>query len=112
MTIKLSVNLNAIAVLRNRRNLPWPNVVGMGRIALDAGADGITVHPRPDQIHISFSDLPDIRRLIYDEFPNGEFHIEGYPAPTILDMADTLANPITLTPDAPDQSTSATGWNF
>lgn len=112
MTIKLSVNLNAIAVLRNRRNLPWPNVVGMGRIALDAGADGITVHPRPDQRHIRFSDLPDIRRLIDDEFPNREFNIEGYPAPTFLDMAETYANQITLVPDSPKQSTSDHGWNF
>lgn len=112
MTIKLSVNLNAIAVLRNRRNLPWPNVVGMGRIALDAGADGITVHPRPDQRHIRFSDLPDIRRLIDDEFPNREFNIEGYPDPTFLDMAETYANQITLVPDSPKQSTSDHGWNF
>ena len=112
MTIKLSVNLNAIAVLRNRRNLPWPNVVGMGRIALDAGADGITVHPRPDQRHIRFSDLPDIRRLIDDEFPNREFNIEGYPDPTFLDMAETYANQITLVPDSPQQSTSDHGWDF
>ena len=112
MTIKLSVNLNAIAVLRNRRNLPWPNVVGMGRIALDAGADGITVHPRPDQRHIRFIDLPDIRRLIDDEFPNREFNIEGYPDPTFLDMAETYANQITLVPDSPQQSTSDHGWDF
>jgi len=112
MTIKLSVNLNAIAVLRNRRNLPWPNVVGMGRIALDAGADGITVHPRPDQRHIRFSDLPDIRRLIDDEFPNREFNIEGYPDPTFLGMAETYANQITLVPDSPQQSTSDHGWDF
>ena len=112
MTIKLSVNLNAIAVLRNRRNLPWPSVVGMGRIALDAGADGITVHPRPDQRHIRFTDLPDIRRLIDDEFPNREFNIEGYPDNTFLDLAETYANQITLVPDSPDQSTSDHGWNF
>lgn len=112
MTIKLSVNLNAIAVLRNRRNLPWPNVVGMGRIALDAGADGITVHPRPDQRHIRFTDLPDIRQLIDDEFPSAEFNIEGYPSLAFLDMAETYADQITLVPDSPAQSTSDHGWDF
>ncbi|MBI0140959.1 pyridoxine 5'-phosphate synthase [Bartonella sp. W8125] len=112
MTIKLSVNLNAIAVLRNRRNLPWPNVVGMGRIALDASADGLTVHPRPDQRHIRFTDLPDIRRLIDDEFPNREFNIEGYPDQAFLDMAELYADQITLVPDSPQQSTSDHGWDF
>lgn len=112
MPIKLSVNLNAVAVLRNRRNLPWPSVVGIGRIALDAGADGITVHPRPDQRHIRFSDLPDIRRLIDDEFPTAEFNIEGYPSPTFLDLAENYADQITLVPDSVEQSTSDHGWNF
>lgn len=112
MTIKLSVNLNAIAVLRNRRNLPWPSVVGIGRIALDAGADGITVHPRPDQRHIRFTDLPDIRQLIDDEFPSAEFNIEGYPDPAFLDMAENYADQITLVPDSPAQSTSDHGWDF
>jgi len=51
MSTHVSINLNAIAQLRNRRNLPWPDVVGMGRIALEAGARGLTVHPRPDQRH-------------------------------------------------------------
>ena len=57
MPAKLSVNLNAIAMLRNRRDLPWPSVTGLGHIALEAGASGLTVHPRPDQRHIRFSDL-------------------------------------------------------
>ncbi len=54
MPAKLSVNLNAIAMLRNRRDLPWPSVTGLGRAALAAGAAGLTVHPRPDQRHIRF----------------------------------------------------------
>lgn len=112
MPIKLSVNLNAVAVLRNRRDLPWPNIISMGRIALDAGADGITVHPRPDQRHIRFSDLPDIRRLIDDEFPFAEFNIEGYPTPEFLDLAEQYADQVTLVPDAPEQSTSDHGWDF
>ena len=69
MPAKLSVNLNAIAMLRNRRDLPWPSVTGLGRIALAAGAHGLTVHPRPDERHIRFSDLAPIRALIDDEFP-------------------------------------------
>src|SRR5262245_52192174 len=75
MPAKLSVNLNAVAMLRNRRDLPWPSVEGIGRIALRAGASGLTVHPRPDQRHIRFSDLATIRNLIDDEFPQAEFNI-------------------------------------
>src|SRR6185312_10616744 len=59
MPAKLSVNMNAVALLRTRRDLPWPSVTGLGRIALAAGAHGLTVHPRPDQRHTRFSDLPE-----------------------------------------------------
>ena len=86
MTVELSVNLNAVAMLRNRRDLPWPSVIGLGRIALAAGAHGLTVHPRPDQRHIRFSDLPEIRALIDEEFPEAEFNIEGYPSKEFLDL--------------------------
>ncbi|MHC5307050.1 pyridoxine 5'-phosphate synthase [Bartonella sp. LJL80] len=112
MTAKLSVNLNAIAMLRNRRDLPWPSVTGLGRIALDAGAAGLTVHPRPDQRHIRFNDLPDIRQLIDDEFPFAEFNIEGYPDAAFLDLAEKYADQVTLVPDSPSQSTSDHGWDF
>ena len=63
MPVNLSVNVNAIAFLRNRRNLPWPSVEGIGRIALEAGAHGLTVHPRPDERHIRKSDVPKLRDL-------------------------------------------------
>lgn len=113
MTATLSVNLNAIAMLRNRRNLPWPNVVGMGRIALAAGASGLTVHPRPDERHIRFSDLPAIRALIDDEFPQAEFNIEGYPTPEFLELvAKNEPEQVTLVPDDPAQSTSDHGWDL
>lgn len=79
MPANLSVNLNAVAMLRNRRNLPWPSVTGLGAIALEAGAHGLTVHPRPDQRHTRYTDLPEIRALIDDRFPDAEFNIEGYP---------------------------------
>lgn len=113
MTVKLSVNLNAIAMLRNRRDLPWPSVTGLGRIALAAGADGLTVHPRPDQRHIRFSDLPEIRALIDDEFPGCEFNIEGYPSEEFLELVEaTEPEQVTLVPDDPQQATSDHGWRF
>ena len=113
MPAKLSVNLNAIAMLRNRRDLPWPSVIGLGRIALAAGASGLTVHPRPDQRHVRFSDLPDIRALIDDEFPEAEFNIEGYPSDEFFDLC-AAAEPeqVTLVPDDPAQATSDHGWGF
>ncbi|WP_019222454.1 pyridoxine 5'-phosphate synthase [Bartonella rattaustraliani] len=112
MAIKLSVNLNAVAVLRNRRNLPWPNIKHIGHIALTAGAAGLTVHPRPDERHIRFADLPDIHCLMKSTFSTAEFNIEGYPSDTFLDLAEKYADQITLVPDDPDQSTSDHGWNF
>ncbi|TAM98649.1 MAG: pyridoxine 5'-phosphate synthase [Rhizobiaceae bacterium] len=113
MPAKLSVNLNAIAMLRNRRDLPWPSVTGLGRIALAAGAHGLTVHPRPDQRHVRFSDLPEIRALIDDEFPQAEFNIEGYPTEEFLALVER-AEPeqVTLVPDDPSQPTSDHGWDF
>ena len=113
MPIKLSVNLNAIAMLRNRRDLPWPSVTGLGRIALQAGAHGLTVHPRPDQRHIRFSDLPEIRALIDDEFPEAEFNIEGYPSDDFLRLVEEMEpDQVTLVPDDPAQATSDHGWDF
>ncbi|BBL53170.1 pyridoxine 5'-phosphate synthase [Bartonella quintana] len=112
MAVKLSVNLNAVAVLRNRRNLPWPNIKNIGHIALTAGAAGLTVHPRPDERHIRFADLRDIRCLINSTFPAAEFNIEGYPSDRFLDLAEKYADQITLVPDHPTQSTSDHGWDF
>lgn len=113
MPAKLSVNLNAIAMLRNRRDLPWPDVTHFGRLALKAGAYGLTVHPRPDQRHIRFSDLPLLRALIDDEFPKAEFNIEGYPTEEFLALCEA-AEPeqVTLVPDHPSQATSDHGWDF
>lgn len=113
MAVKLSVNLNAVALLRNRRDLPWPSVVNMGRIALGAGAHGLTVHPRPDQRHVRFSDLPDLRALIDDEFPDAEFNIEGYPSDDFLALCEANEpEQVTLVPDDPAQATSDHGWDF
>ncbi len=113
MPAKLSVNLNAIAYLRNRRDLPWPSVTGIGRIALAAGAHGLTVHPRPDERHTRNSDLPDIRALIDDEFPRAEFNIEGYPTEDFLRLVEAnQPDQVTLVPDDPAQATSDHGWDF
>ena len=113
MPTHLSVNLNAVAMLRNRRDLPWPSVVYFGRIALASGAHGLTVHPRPDQRHIRFCDLPDLRRLIDAEFPGAEFNMEGYPSEEFLALV-RAARPeqVTLVPDDPSQPTSDHGWDF
>ena len=113
MPAKLSVNLNAIAMLRNRRDLPWPSVTGLGRLALAAGAHGLTVHPRPDERHTRHSDLPEIRALIDDEFPKAEFNIEGYPTEDFLALVEKhQPEQVTLVPDDPAQATSDHGWDL
>lgn len=113
MPAKLSVNLNAIAMLRNRRDLPWPSVVGFGRIALQAGAAGLTIHPRPDQRHIRFSDVGELKSLIAREFPGSEFNIEGYPSEDFLRLVESYRpDQVTLVPDDPAQATSDHGFDF
>lgn len=113
MTARLSVNLNAIAMLRNRRDLPWPSVVDFGRIALDAGAAGLTVHPRPDERHVRFTDVPALKSLIADRYPDREFNIEGYPTEDFLQLVEAhKPHQVTLVPDDPSQATSDHGWDF
>jgi pyridoxine 5-phosphate synthase len=109
----LSVNLNAVAQLRNRRNLPWPSVTGIARVVLDAGASGITVHPRPDERHIRRTDVFDLAALLRADYPQAEFNIEGYPSEDFLDLIEQV-NPqqVTLVPDDPSQATSDHGWDF
>jgi len=110
---QLSVNLNAVAQLRNRRELPWPSVVGMGRIALQNGAHGLTVHPRPDQRHTRFTDVADLRALLDSEFPGCEFNVEGYPTEEFLELVEqNRPDQVTLVPDDPAQATSDHGWDF
>jgi len=113
MPCHLSVNLNAIAMLRNRRNLPWPSVTGIGRIALQAGANGLTVHPRPDERHIRRTDVPEIAALIATEFPDREFNIEGNPDARFVELVETVKPAqVTLVPDDIRQVTSDHGWNI
>ena len=113
MPTHLSVNLNAVAQLRNRRDLPWPSVTGMARVALDAGAAGITVHPRPDQRHIRTGDVAALRELLFVDYPDREFNIEGYPSEAFLALVESaLPEQVTLVPDDPAQATSDHGWDF
>jgi pyridoxine 5-phosphate synthase len=109
----LSVNLNAVAQLRNRRDLPWPSVTGIARVVLDAGAAGITVHPRPDERHIRRRDVFELSALLRSDYPGAEFNIEGYPSADFLDLIEEV-NPeqVTLVPDDPAQATSDHGWDF
>lgn len=98
-------------MLRNRRELPWPSVTRIGLLALEAGAYGLTVHPRPDQRHIRFSDLEPLRKLTTEKAV--EFNIEGYPSEEFLRLVMThRPDQVTLVPDAPGQSTSDHGWDF
>ncbi|GAB6865879.1 MULTISPECIES: pyridoxine 5'-phosphate synthase [Bacteroides] len=104
---KLSVNINKIATLRNARGGNVPDVV---KVALDCesfGADGITVHPRPDERHIRHSDVYALRPLL-----RTEFNIEGYPSPEFIDLVlKVKPHQVTLVPDAPSQITSNAGWD-
>ena len=109
----LSVNLNAVAMLRNRRSVPWPSVTGIARIALDAGADGITVHPRPDERHIRRTDVFELVTLLRQDYAGREFNIEGYPTEDFLTLVERAApEQVTFVPDDPLQSTSDHGWNI
>ncbi len=113
MPAKLSVNLNAVALLRNRRDLPWPSVTHLGRVALAAGAHGLTVHPRPDERHTRRADLAPLRALIDDEFPQAELNVEGFPDKAFLDLVEANEpDQVTLVPDDPAQPTSDHGWDF
>jgi pyridoxine 5-phosphate synthase len=110
---KLSVNVNAIAYLRNRRNLPWPSVTELSRVALEAGAGGITVHPRPDERHIRRTDVSDLCAMLRKAYPGREFNIEGYPDERFLALVEAhRPDQVTLVPDDPAQGTSDHGWDI
>ncbi len=106
---KLSVNLNKIALLRNSRGRDFPSVLDFGAQALKAGADGLTIHPRPDQRHARYDDIATLKQLC-EEY-QVELNIEGYPTPTFIDfcLKNQVAQ-VTLVPDSPTQITSDHGW--
>ena len=109
----LSVNLNKMALLRNARRTGVPDVVAFARLVHDAGAHGITVHPRPDERHIRRADIPALAALIAPWRPGFEFNIEGFPDPAFLDLVAGVApEQVTLVPDAPGVLTSEEGWRL
>ena len=109
---KLSVNVNKFALLRNSRDTDHPNLETMARRAIGAGAQGITVHPRPDQRHIRYSDVPVLSKLT-GQHEDVEFNIEGNPIPEFCSIVgDIRPDQATLVPDDPGQLTSDHGWNL
>lgn len=109
---RLSVNLNKIALLRNARTLGIPSVTRAAAIALEAGAHGITVHPRPDARHIRIDDVRELSALLKAR-PHAEFNIEGNPFEGLVDIArEVRPQQCTLVPDEPAAATSDHGWNI
>lgn len=108
---KLSVNLNKVATLRNTRTIGIPDVAKAARIALDAGAHGITLHPRPDERHIRPDDVYRIAELLRG-YPDAELNIEGNPFHGLMEYAERVRpDQCTLVPDDPAAFTSDHGWD-
>jgi pyridoxine 5-phosphate synthase len=123
---RLSVNLNKVALLRNQRDLPYPDLIKTAETVLKAGAHGITVHPRPDERHIRQSDIPALSAFLLEykaPFPSFmmeaeqvkdiEFNIEGYPDEKLMGLVTAHhCHQVTLVPDTPSQKTSDHGWDI
>lgn len=108
----LSVNVNRIALLRNSRPVGLPDVVRLATMALEAGADGITVHPRPDARHITTQDVFDLAALL-KRWPQAEFNLEGNPFHNLMDLVRAVRpQQATFVPDSVEQATSDHGWNL
>ena len=107
----LSVNVNKVALLRNTRHLGIPNVIRAATLCLEAGAQGITVHPRPDERHIRANDVTDLAHLLRD-WPHAELNIEGNPFDNLMGFIRAYRpQQCTLVPDAPGQFTSDHGFS-
>jgi pyridoxine 5-phosphate synthase len=104
---KLSVNINKIATLRNSRGGDTPNVVQFAKDVQEFGAQGVTIHPRPDQRHIRYQDAYDLKQVVHTEY-----NIEGNPIPEFIDMVLKIRpTQVTLVPDAENAITSNAGWD-
>jgi pyridoxine 5-phosphate synthase len=104
---KLSVNINKIATLRNARGGNVPNLLQVAKDIQQFGAQGITIHPRPDERHIRYQDARDLKPIVYTEF-----NIEGNPQHNFIDLVlETKPTQVTLVPDAIGAITSSAGWN-
>ena len=117
MTVQLSVNVNKVALVRNTRHLGIPSVTRAATQCLQAGAHGITVHPRPDERHIRAQDVFELAELM-KQWPRAEFNIEGNPTQNLMDFIRELAgrdmrpHQATFVPDSEDQFTSDHGWSL
>jgi len=108
----LSVNVNKVALVRNTRHLGIPSVTRAAQLCLDAGAQGITVHPRPDERHIRAQDVHDLAALM-KQWPGREYNIEGNPSQNLMDfIRQVRPHQATFVPDSEDQFTSDHGWSF
>ena|SRR5579863_4381751 len=110
---RLSVNLNKIALLRNSRHTGVPDILDFARLAHDAGADGLTVHPRPDERHIRRADVPALAAVMQPWRPGCELNIEGYPDARLIEIVRAVRpEQCTLVPDPPGAFTSEEGWKL
>jgi pyridoxine 5-phosphate synthase len=110
---RLSVNLNKIALLRNSRHTGVPDLLKFANIAKEAGADGVTVHPRPDERHIRADDVFALAELMAPWRPAFELNVEGYPDERLIDIVRKVKpEQCTLVPDAPEAFTSEEGWKL
>jgi pyridoxine 5-phosphate synthase len=110
--VRLSVNVNKVALLRNARGGNIPDVLQAARTCLEAGCHGITVHPRPDARHITYSDVFELAAMLQADYKT-EFNIEGYPGAEFLDLLGRVRpDQATLVPDPPDVLTSNKGWDL
>ena len=123
---RLSVNLNKVALLRNQRDVPYPNLLETAKMVLEAGAGGITIHPRPDERHVRRSDVPELAAFVAETnspFPSFllseeqkgdiEYNIEGYPDEDFIALVlNNKCDQVTLVPDEPSQKTSDHGWDI
>lgn len=108
----LSVNVNLVAQVRNRRNLPYPSVTRAAELCLQAGAAGITVHPRPDERHIRAHDVHELAELM-KQWPDREFNIEGNPYQNLMAFVRSCRpDQCTFVPDSESQPTSDHGWDL
>lgn len=107
MPVRLSVNLNKVALIRNARGSNHPDLIQFAKDCEEFGAQGITVHPRPDERHVRFEDLPLLKEVV-----TTEFNIEGNPTPHFIQQVlEVNPHQVTLVPDAPDALTSDAGWD-
>ena len=104
---RLSVNINKVALIRNSRGANFPDLVKVAQDCETFGAQGITIHPRPDQRHARYTDVPALKKVVQTEF-----NVEGNPIPKFLDLViEHQPHQCTLVPDSPDALTSDAGWD-